>query len=152
MPSRSAHRAKFTPQNRQKYIASNIDHIISRSSWENSMMMVFDNHPDVIGWASEAIKIPYINPFARQRNTYYVPDFFVKYIDRNGKEHNEIIEIKPSQEVPGYIGKVNKLVQARQMLNMLKWDAARKFCAARNWQFRISTEIEMFSFKKKSGL
>jgi hypothetical protein len=152
MASHSAHRGRFIPKNPQKYIASNIANITYRSSWENSMMMVLDMHPSCVSWASEAIKIPYVNPFARQRNTLYVPDFFVKYIDRNNIEHNDLIEVKPSQEVPGYLGKVSKLVEARQMLNMLKWNAARAFCAARNWKFRIVTEIEMFSFKKKSGL
>lgn len=120
------------------------------------MMMELDCNPGVINWASEAIKIPYFNPYSRIGNrignqTYYVPDFFVHYIDNNNAEHKELIEIKPSREVPGFSGKVSKLVEARQTLNILKWRAAMIFCAARGWYFRIATEIEMFTFNRKAA-
>lgn len=149
-----AHKEPFYPTNPQKYMASNIDKIVSRSSWEKSMMMVLDAHPDVIGWASEAVSIPYFNPYSKKGNkfgnmTLYVPDFFVVYIDKNRVEHKELIEVKPQQETPWYKGKVSKLVEARQALNLLKWRAAEKFCAARNWKFRVSTEADLFNFKRK---
>lgn len=122
--------------------------------------MVIDDHPSIIGWASEAIKIPYFNPFSRRGSkigdyTFYVPDFFVVYIDKNNKQHKELIEVKPQQEMPGYKGRVSKLVEARQALNMLKWKAAVAFCASRNWRFRVATEIQIFGFtgasKKKTA-
>lgn len=120
------------------------------------MMMVLDSHPDVVGWASEAIRIPYFNPFSKKGNkygnmTFYVPDFFVVYVDRNKVEHKELIEIKPVEEMPGYTGKVSKLKEARQALNLLKWKAAMQFCSARNWKFRIAGEKEMFAFKRKTA-
>src|SRR3954467_3999884 len=96
----STHKGRFVPTHPEKYIAENINGITFRSSWEQSMMMVLDNHPSVIGWASEAIKTPYVNPLTR-RNTIYVPDFFVVYNDKNDVQHKELIEIKPAQEVLG---------------------------------------------------
>lgn len=107
-------------------------------------MLLFDAHPGVY-WASEAVKIPYFNPFTR-RTTLYIPDFFVAYTDKNNHEHKELIEIKPQREVPGYSGRVSKLIESRQTLNMLKWKAAVEFCARRHWLFRVATEADLFRF------
>jgi NADH pyrophosphatase NudC (nudix superfamily) len=85
-----------------------------------------------------------------KRATFYVPDFFVVYVDKNNKEHKELIEIKPADESPGYVGKVNQLKRARQAVNLLKWQAAMKFCAARGWAFRVANEDQLFGFKRKS--
>jgi hypothetical protein len=150
-----AHKDRFIPQNPHKYIASNIDKIMYRSSWEQSMMMVLDNHPNVIGWASEAVKVPYFNPFSKRSNrfgnqTVYIPDFFIYYVDQNGVEHKDLIEIKPADEMPGYKGKVSKLKEARQALNLIKWRAAMIFCAARDWRFRVAGEKELFAFKRQN--
>lgn len=145
-------KSQFFPKNPQRYIASNIDSIILKSSWERSMAMVLDDsdYPSILGWCYEAIKIPYFNPLTL-KNTIYVPDFFVVYIDKNDVKHKELIEIKPQHEVPGFQGKVSKLIETRQVINMLKWKAAMTFCSARNWHFRICTENDLFGFKKKSG-
>lgn len=151
-----AHKQQFIPVNRKKYIGPNIDNIVTRSSWEFSVCNLLDQHPWVTAWASEAIRIPYFNPFSRRGSkigdyTFYVPDFFIVYTDRNKVEHKEVVEVKPSQEMPGYPGKVSKLVEARQALNLLKWKAAVAFCAARNWRFRVATEVEMFAFNRNVG-
>jgi hypothetical protein len=111
---------------------------------------MFDAHPNILGWASEAIKIPYEIPEIRngiaiKRQTFYIPDFFIVYIDRNHVQHKELIEIKPKDEMPFFQGKVNTLKQARQAMNFLKWQAALRFCAARNWKFRVVTEDQLFA-------
>ena len=49
-----------------------------RSSWELAFMRMCDQHPNILQWASEAIKIPYINPVSR-RKVNYVPDFLIIY-------------------------------------------------------------------------
>jgi len=51
-----------------------------RSSWEFAVMSMCDNNPSILQWASEAIHINYRNPFTN-RNTIYVPDFFVMFVD-----------------------------------------------------------------------
>jgi hypothetical protein len=145
----AAHKGRFIPKNPAKYIASNIHNITHRSSWELSLFQLLDNHPMVLGWASEAVKIPYKNPLTN-KNTLYVPDVFVVYVDRSNIEHKELIEVKPMQEVPGYKGKVSKLVESRQIVNMMKWKAAVAFCTSRGWKFRVATEADMFAFKGKT--
>ena len=141
-------KTKFIPTNPQKYIANNVNEIVSRSSWETHLMYVLDRHESIKGWASEAIRIPYRNPLTNKM-TIYIPDFFVIYDDKNGVEHRELIEVKPQQEVPGYRGKVSKITEARQIVNMAKWQAAIAFCQSRNWTFRVATEADMFGYTRK---
>ena len=64
-----------------------------RSSWEFAFMRFCDENPAVQTWASEAVKIPYKNPLTG-RHTIYVPDFFIQYKDKKGKNMVELIEIK----------------------------------------------------------
>ena len=118
-------------------------------------MLVLDNHPSVLGWMSEEMPtrtlhesgIAYRNPFTGKQ-TLYIPDFFVVYIDRTGKQHAEVIEVKPSDEVPpmfgGPRGKLSKLKEARRILNTAKFVAAVQHCAKHGWVFRIATEKDMF--------
>ena len=68
-----------------------------RSSWEHAFMRFADNHPSIIQWASESIKIPYRNPLTG-RQSVYVPDFVLIYQDKGGKRRGELIEIKPSSQ------------------------------------------------------
>lgn len=120
-----------------------------RSSWEWAFMTFCDNHPNVINWASESIHIPYHNPFTN-KNTIYVPDFFVVYQDKNGKQKAELVEIKPSGEVLETVGKSQRN-QAMAVLNAHKWAAAKAWCAANGGiNFRIITEAEMFHNPKKT--
>ncbi len=109
-------------------------------------MSTFDNHPNIIAWASESLTIPYQNPLTG-RHTVYIPDFFVQYIDKKGKQHVEVIEVKPLKEVPGYKGKRKLTEKSRmaQALNLAKWQAAAEFCARRGWNFRVATENDLFS-------
>ena len=137
---------KYTLKNPEKYTGKRQP--TYRSSWEWAFMTFCDNHPAVIHWASESIQIPYFNPF-KQKNTIYVPDFFVMYKDKDGKERAEIVEIKPSGEVMETVGKSVRN-QAMAALNACKWDAARKWCANNGLQFRIVTENDMFHNPKKT--
>ena len=81
--------------NPQKYVGKKTPHY--RSGWEHTFMRFCDTNPSVLQWASEAIHINYKNPFTN-RQTIYVPDFFVMFIDANGKTHGEIWEVKPNKE------------------------------------------------------
>ena len=68
--------------NPEKYVGINVP--MYRSSWEFSFMNFCDTNPNILKWASEAIKIPYRNPLTGKQ-TVYVPDFFIQYIDKNNK-------------------------------------------------------------------
>ena len=68
-----------------------------RSSWEFTFMTFCDNNPSIQQWASESVKIPYRDPLTGKQ-TIYVPDFLISYVDRNMKKHVEIVEIKPANQ------------------------------------------------------
>lgn len=139
-------RGKYTVKNPEKYTGKKTP--TYRSSWEWAFMSFCDNHPAVVHWASESINIPYFNPFTK-KNTIYVPDFFVVYQDKNGKQHAELIEIKPSGEVLETVGKGQRN-QAMAVLNKFKWDAAQAWCKQQGIRFRIVTEADMFHNPKKA--
>jgi hypothetical protein len=127
--------------NPEKYVGKKTPHY--RSSWENTFMRFCDTNPSVLQWASEAIHVNYRNPFTN-RNTIYVPDFFMLYVDARGQQHAEIIEIKPSHETSLAEAKNNKRAQAAAILNSCKWQAAKAFCDANGMKFRVVTERDMF--------
>ena len=114
-----------------------------RSSWELAFMNFCDNNPSVIQWASESIHVNYRNPFTN-KNTIYVPDFLIVYVDASGHRHAEVIEIKPTKETTMEAAKSPR-DKAMVALNMYKWDAARKFCAAQGLKFRVVYEHQIFA-------
>lgn len=113
-----------------------------RSSWEFAFMNFCDRNPSVLNWASEALHINYRNPFTG-KNTIYVPDFLIVYQDRNGKNHAEVIEVKPSKETTMESARSMR-DKAAVALNMAKWEAARKFCASQGMTFRVVNENDIF--------
>ena len=117
-----------------------------RSSWENTVMNMLDNNPAIKQWASEAIHVNYRNPFTG-KNTIYVPDFFVMYEDKNGVQHAEIWEVKPSKETTLEAAKSMR-DKAAVMLNQAKWQAAQAYCAQQGLKFRILTEADIFHQSK----
>jgi hypothetical protein len=137
---------KFAIKNPKKYAGKTEP--TYRSSWEWAFMSFCDNHPNVIHWASESIKIPYLNPFTNKQ-TVYIPDFFVVYLGNDGKQRAELVEIKPSNEVMETVGKGQRN-QAMAVLNKFKWDAARAWCASQGITFRVITEADMFHNPKKT--
>jgi hypothetical protein len=136
----------FTPKNAEKYVGKGTPRY--RSSWELSFMMECDKNPSIMKWASEAIRIPYRDPFTG-KNTTYVPDFFIQYVDKNNIIHSEIVEIKPAKhQLKEYVGK-NQLNKYNYIKNMAKWQAATAFCKAQGLTFRILNEFDMFQGTKK---
>jgi hypothetical protein len=102
-----------------------------------------DNNDNVLKWASEAIQIPYRDPLTN-RQTVYVPDFFIQYADKNSKIITELIEIKPaSQTILERVGK-NKYNQAQYVKNQSKWAAATLWCRQQGIKFRILNENDIF--------
>ena len=114
-----------------------------RSSWEYTFMKSCDEHPSVRQWASEAVKIPYRNPLTG-KHTIYVPDFFIVYADKGGKQKVELIEVKPkNQAVRENLGR-SRANQAHYVINMAKWEAARAWCKQKGIFFRVITEEDIF--------
>lgn len=137
---------KFPPKNPEKYIGKGVP--TYRSSWEWAFMQFCDNNPAIQQWASEAVKIPYRCPLTGKQ-TIYVPDFFICYVDKNDKKHAEIIEVKPaSQALREKVGK-SKHNQAHFVKNMAKWEAARHWCARQGLTFRVVSESDIFHNGKR---
>lgn len=134
-------KGKFTMTNPEKYVGLKTP--TYRSSWEWSFMRFCDTNESVQKWASEAVQIPYRDPLTG-RNTIYVPDFFIQYIDKHNKMHVELIEIKPaSQAILERVGK-NKYNQAQFIKNQAKWASANIWCKQQGIKFRIVSENDLF--------
>ena len=132
---------KFTLKNPDKYIGGRTP--TYRSSWEFAFMRMCDTNENISKWASEAIKIPYRNPFTG-KYTIYVPDFFIVYADRNGKQHVELIEVKPSNHTfKEQLGN-SQHNKAHYVLNQAKWQAARGYCKQKGMYFRVVNEGDIF--------
>jgi hypothetical protein len=130
----------YTVLNPEKYVGKGTPKY--RSGWELTFMRFCDNHPSVVSWASECVRIPYKNPFTG-RDTFYVPDFLVTY-QVNGVNRAELIEIKPKAQA------VMELARSQQekmavALNMCKWQAAKIWCKRMGATFRILTEEDIFN-------
>jgi hypothetical protein len=106
-------------------------------------MKFCDEHPSVIKWASEPMRIPYINP-ATNKQTTYVPDFLVIYEDKDGNTLCELVEIKPSAQVSVEAAGKSKINKIHAIINEAKWNAAAAWATRNNMQFRILTEHQLF--------
>jgi len=134
-------KGKFFPKNQEKYVGTKTP--TYRSSWEHAFMRLCDEHPNVAQWASESIKIPYRHPFTG-KYTVYVPDFFIIYVDKNGRKNAEMIEVKPmaqtTMEAAGRsIGKKKQVI-----INQAKWEAAGAYAKQRKIGFRVVSEEQLF--------
>jgi hypothetical protein len=135
-------RGKFVMKQPEKYVGTKQP--TYRSSWEWTFMNFCDTNKAILKWASEAIQIPYRDPLTG-RQTVYVPDFFIQYLDKNNRILTELIEIKPaSQSILERVGK-NKYNQAQFVKNQAKWKAANYWCQQQGLKFRVLNENDIFS-------
>jgi len=136
---------KYTVLNPEKYVGKGLP--TYRSSWEHSFMRFADNNPNILQWASEPFMIPYRNPFTG-KNTVYVPDFMLVYVDRTGQRHAEVIEVKPSKETTMENARSVR-DRAAVALNTAKWTAAHAWCRNYGMRFRVVTEQEIYQNPSK---
>lgn len=137
---------KYIIKNPEKYVGGRSP--TYRSSWEFAFMRFCDLNENVEKWASEAIRIPYRNPLSG-KHTIYVPDFFIVYVDKTGKKHVELIEIKPAnQTFKEQVGR-SKSNQLHYVINQAKWAAANAFCKQKGMHFRIVNEGDIFHQGKR---
>ena len=136
---------EFIPKNPQKLVGN--ARPFYRSSWELRVMMLLDQHPNVINWASESIAIPYKSPLDGKMHRY-IPDFLIVYKDKFGKQRAELIEVKPAKEAIAENAK-SKRDKAAILLNTAKWGAAMMYCKKNGLHFRILTENDIWINKGK---
>lgn len=115
--------------------------IVYRSDWERKFAEKCDETQSVIRWGSEIVKILYKNP-VKNKMSFYVPDFYMEYLDTTKTLKKMLIEIKPmgqsklKETANGY----DKLQFA---INTMKWASAIDFCKKRNIEFKVMTEREL---------
>ena len=134
---------KFKPKNYKKY-KGDPTKIVYRSLWERRFMVYCDNNDKIIEWGSEELIIPYRSPLDKKVHRYF-PDFYIKYLNKEGNVVREIIEVKPKKQLrPPKTPKrqTKRYLQecATFMVNQAKWKAAEEYCYDRKMKFRFLTE------------
>ncbi|AIT14445.1 Uncharacterised protein [Escherichia coli] len=114
----------FPIKNIKKYKSNNQP--IYRSSWEKDIMISLDNNPAVIEWSIEPFSIPYVSPIDGQVHQYW-PDFYVLYIGADGKQHAQVLEVKPYKQCHMELAK-SKKEKIAVAINQSKWAYAMEFC------------------------
>ena len=137
---------KYTLKNPEKYIGGRTP--TYRSSWEFAFCRMCDTNENITKWASESIRIPYRHPFTG-KYTIYVPDFFIVYGDRTGKQHVKLIEVKPANHTfKEQLGR-SQANKAHYVVNQAKWAAARQYCKQKGMYFRVVNEQDIFHQGKR---
>lgn len=131
----------FTPKNAAKYIGKHAPKY--RSGWELTFMTFCDTNKNVTYWASESMAIPYMNPITGKRANY-IPDFFVVYQNKYGKQLAEVVEIKPKKQSLIESKVASAKDRAVVAVNHAKWAAAMAYCKAQGFTFRVITEDDLF--------
>lgn len=147
-----SHKGKYSPKNPGKYRG---DHtmIEYRSSWERMFMKWCDLREEVLKWSSEEMCIWYMDPISK-KNRRYFPDFIIQVKDSDGLIRTEMIEVKPYKQMVGPDRNPARKTKAwiyevkTYATNMAKWEAAKKYCKKKGWEFVIITEYEL-GLKKK---
>jgi hypothetical protein len=150
-----AYSGKYKVKNRSKY-KGDADKVVYRSSWERHAFEWCDNNPDVKGWCSEEVVIPYRWDVDKRMHRYFMD---LKIIYKTGR--TVLVEIKPDKETrpPKRPDKTKRYITeaTTYVKNMNKWEAASAFAKDRGWAFEIWTEhvlekMGIMSKAKKTGL
>lgn len=131
---------RFIPKNKTKY-KGNLNSLVSKSSWEHQFMCFLDRHPSILEWKYESIYITYFNPI-ENRNRKYVPDFWFKYIDKEGNIKECLVEIKPYRKTM-LRERATRIEKAEYAVNKAKFEAADKYCKEKGIIYKIITEKDI---------
>ena len=143
MPTKFAS-GKYDIVNASKYVGESVP--TYRSSWELAFMRMCDSHPNITKWASENVKIPYRSPVDGKYHNY-VPDFMVQYTDKDGVQHVELVEIKPSNQTTLENAKsTGQKIQTA--INAAKWTSAQEWCQRKGIRFKVINEDQIFRNNK----
>ena len=146
MPFVSKNIGIYRPFHPEKY-RGDPSNIVYRSLWELRVMMYLDKNANVLSWGSEEIVIPYFDP-TTMKNRRYFPDFFAEVKGPDNIVRHIIMEIKPFKEtIPPTTRKRQTkryiMEMATYAVNDAKFEAARKFCDLKGWEFKVITEKEL---------
>ncbi|KKL07727.1 hypothetical protein LCGC14_2583100, partial [marine sediment metagenome] len=109
------------------------------------MNQFLDNNPNILRWSSEEFYIPYIKPTDGKPHRYF-PDYWIEYKNRDGEIVQEVLEVKPSNQVyPSQKKRLTNYDRVTYAINVSKWKAATEFCKKRGVKFRILTEKQIFT-------
>jgi len=140
----------YIPKNKEKYRGN--DYPRYMSSWELKLFRWCDDNIEVLEWSSENIVIPYLNPITGRTHNYIV-DAVIKLKTPKGIK-KFLVEVKPyKQTIPP---NPNKPTKSKAMLyerlnfikNSAKWEAAKKWCQKKDFEFVILTEHHLNINKK----
>lgn len=131
----------YTPKNPEKYIGKHTPKY--RSGWELTFMTFCDTNKNVLYWASESLVVPYRNPLTGKKANY-IPDFFVVYQNKYGKQIAEVVEIKPKKQSLIESKVASAKDKAIVAVNYAKWGAAAAYCKQQGFTFRVITEDDLF--------
>ena len=137
------HQGTYEPKNPQKYAGTRSPRY--RSGWELTFMRMCDNHPAILSWASEPVRIPYRNPLTG-KYTHYVPDFIMVYKNKTGNRIAELVEIKPKNQTILEKAKTSHQ-KATILLNRAKWLAAGEWAKRKGMKFRVINEDSIYKIK-----
>lgn len=130
----------FTIKNKDKYVGKGLPRY--RSGWEWAFMNFCDHNEHILQWASESVRIPYVNPLTGKQ-TFYVPDFIITYRGRDNMVRAELIEIKPKKQSV-IESKQSARDRAAVAVNYAKWDAATRWAKKNGLVFRVINEDQIF--------
>lgn len=136
----------YKPMNPEKY-TGDVNKIVSRSSYEWNFYRWLDTNENITAWITEPLGLPYVDWTGKQRN--YFPDVVFKCKTPTGGEKIYMVEIKPAKEtVPPIVNRRKKpktLLQEKQTweTNIRKWEAAKRYCKMKGWEFKLITENEL---------
>jgi hypothetical protein len=137
----------YSPINRKKYLGT--ENPVYRSSYELYFFRWCDNNPRVLEWTSESVVIPYKSPLDEKFHKYYVDNSIVyKINDTVVKKF--LIELKPYKQTIAPTKNKNKkdstfITEATTFAkNQAKWEAAKKWCEGKGFDFLILTEKQLF--------
>jgi hypothetical protein len=140
-----AYSGRYKVKNPSKY-EGDFNKVKYRSLWERQAFKWLDSHPDVIGWNSEEVVIPYRCKTDGKVHRYFV-DLFIRMKD--GKVF--LIEIKPKKQTqpPKQPSRKTKRYLAEVMTyvkNESKWEAAQRFAHKHGMTFAVWTEDTLRGF------
>lgn len=146
MTNSKTYKGLYRPKYPEKYKGDHTN-IIYRSLWELRVMKYLDQNVNVIEWSSEEIYIPYLSPVDNKMHRYF-PDFVFTAKTKNGELQTFMVEVKPfkqTQEPKQQKRKTKRFIQEVTTwgINSSKWDAAKKYCEAQGWQFKLITEKQL---------
>lgn len=138
---------KWFPKNPSKY-SGDVNNIWYRSSYELKVFKWLDTNENVIEYSSEEIVIPYISPVDNRWHRYFI-DVYARIRLTENIIKTYLIEIKPeAQTRPPQLKKNVTKSYINEVctwgVNSAKFEAAKKYCKERGWEFKIITEKNLF--------